>query len=345
MPNPRGRLILACVFIAAAGLSACGSNSGTQPKDGAGTVVLSPLSGKPVTSADQSVLVVKVENTSAARPHIGLSSADIVYVEQVEGGISRFAVVFSSTLPGKVGPIRSARITDPDLVAQFGHVAFAYSGVQPKMVPVLAAANMTLLREVRSKAWLRDKNRSAPHNLFGVPEKLLQSAKEKGTPIAVAHDMGWVFDAAVPEGGKPVTQVVAPYPAENITIDSVDGQWRLTSGRDVLKDGSRTLHPATILIQFVVQHASSFHGHNGSPTPYAETIGSGSALLLRDGRLWQIQWSRKDAAAPTVYTDDSGQTVHFAPGGMWVMLMDKSRKVSVAYAASTASAAASTPAP
>ena len=127
-------------LIAAATISACGgSQSATQRS---APVVLSPLSGRPVTSPDQSILVVKVENTHAARPQIGLSSADVVYVEQVEGGISRLAAVFSSTLPSKVGPIRSARITDPDLVAQFGHVAFAYSGVQPKMVPVLEASLM-----------------------------------------------------------------------------------------------------------------------------------------------------------------------------------------------------------
>src|SRR5215207_11116288 len=74
-------------------------------------VVFSPLTGLPLPALGQ-VLVVKVDNTRSARPQAGVYSADVVYVEEVEGGVTRLAAVFSSTFPPSVGPIRSARTTD-----------------------------------------------------------------------------------------------------------------------------------------------------------------------------------------------------------------------------------------
>ena len=325
------------------GLSACGGNHSAGSRRA--PEALSALSGKPVTSEDQSILAVKVENTSAARPQTGLSAADIVYVEQVEGGITRLAAIYSSTLPDRVGPIRSARITDVDLLAQFGHIAFAYSGVQPKMVPVLDAANLTLLREVRNEAWVRATDRSAPHNLYGVPDKLIESAKVKSGVIASARDMGWVFNSQVPAGGAAVRKVRAPFPAEDFIIRWDGEKWSLQSGEDDIVDGVAKIHPATIIVQFVVQRPSEFHGHGGSVTPKDETIGSGTAVMLRDGQLWQINWARADAESATAYTNTDGSPVSFAPGGMWVMLMDKSRSVSVSYAPDPASSAPAEPAP
>ena len=98
------------------------------------------LSGR--EGANGPVLVVKIDDTTQAHPQIGLEDADIVYVEQVEGGLTRLAAVFSSVIPQRIGPVRSARISDIEIMSQFGRVAFAYSGAQSKLLPVIAAANL-----------------------------------------------------------------------------------------------------------------------------------------------------------------------------------------------------------
>jgi hypothetical protein len=41
------------------------------------------------------VLAVKIDDTNAAHPQIGLEDADVVYIEQVEGGLTRLAAIFS----------------------------------------------------------------------------------------------------------------------------------------------------------------------------------------------------------------------------------------------------------
>ena len=90
-----------------------------QPSPSATAELTSPFTGEPVTSLGP-VLAVKIDNIVNARPQTGLGRADIVYVLPVEGGLSRFCAVFSSHFPPVVGPVRSARDDDLQLLRQFG---------------------------------------------------------------------------------------------------------------------------------------------------------------------------------------------------------------------------------
>jgi hypothetical protein len=75
---------------------------------------MNSLSGLP--GGDGPILVVKLDDTRSAHPQIGIEEADIVYIEQVEGGLTRLAAVFSSKIPQRIGPVRSARISDIELL-------------------------------------------------------------------------------------------------------------------------------------------------------------------------------------------------------------------------------------
>src|SRR5260370_19809145 len=96
----------------------------------------SPFTGEPVPSLNR-VLAVKIDNIVNARPQTGLTHADIVYVLPVEGGLSRFLAIFSAGYPPLVGPVRSAREDDLELLRQFGRPAFAYSGATATLLPYL----------------------------------------------------------------------------------------------------------------------------------------------------------------------------------------------------------------
>src|SRR5215469_16486128 len=103
--------------------------------------LLSPFTGEPVKSL-QRVLAVKIGNTLPERPATGLSRADIVYLIPVEGGLSRIMAIFSSHYPRVVGPVRSARQDDIKLLRQFGRPAFAWSGAQPALTPLVEHARI-----------------------------------------------------------------------------------------------------------------------------------------------------------------------------------------------------------
>ena len=166
------------------------------------------LSGRP--GRNGRVLVVKLDNTDNARPHAGLSVADVVYLEEVEWGLTRYVAVFSSKPPKVVGPIRSARITDLELLAQYGKVAFAFSGSQARLKPVIARANLfNVSGDAGPAGYYRDFSRPAPYNFFGNGPELLARA-----PHAVhAHDVGFRFANKRPAVGLHVSSATVRWPA------------------------------------------------------------------------------------------------------------------------------------
>ena len=122
--------------------------------------LFSPFTGEPVTALG-AVLAVKIDNIAAARPPTGLTSADLVYVLPVEGGLSRILAVFSSRVPPVIGPVRSAREADLELLAQFGRPAFAYSGATPHLLPFVQRARTVDLYAGRAGGYFRDPRRVA----------------------------------------------------------------------------------------------------------------------------------------------------------------------------------------
>src|SRR5215472_11048729 len=137
----------------------------------------SPFTGEPVRLLNL-VLAAKIDNIVNARPQTGLTHADIVYVLPVEGGLSRFLAVFSSDYPRVIGPVRSAREDDLELLRQFGRPAFAYSGATATLLPYIhRTARIVNLYSGTASGYYRDPNRIAPYNLYAHTKQLLaQSA-------------------------------------------------------------------------------------------------------------------------------------------------------------------------
>ncbi len=154
------------------------------------------------------MLAVKVENTPEAYPLAGLQSADVVYEELVEGGITRFMALYQCKDAKKVGPVRSARTTDPKVLVQYDpHAVIAYSGGQLAVVNDVKRSGLVSFDEsTGGAAFWRDDTRYEPHNLFLNTAKLrAKSAKQtagEGPPRRV-----FPFDASSPATGKHVSQV------------------------------------------------------------------------------------------------------------------------------------------
>lgn len=285
------------------------------------------LSGR-AGEADGPVLVVKLDNTSHARPHAGLTDADVVYLEEVEYGITRYAAVFSTRLPKAVGPIRSARITDIDLLAQYGKVAFAYSGAQSRLRPVLAAASFYDVSGDRGPAgYWRQSGRPAPYDFFGDPKRLLARAPK----AAVARDVGFRFSETVPAGGAPASTVTVRYPSTTVLLrwSPTERRWLVsTDGRAATAAEGGQLGGTTVIVQYVTVRPSTYGDRYGGVTPMSETVGQGSALVLRDGRAYQAAWTRSTKSRGTRYTV-GGKDLPLAPGQVWVLLVRKERPATV----------------
>ncbi len=127
-----------------------------------------PLTGIATEQVPQRpALAVKIDNAPAARPQAGLNSADIIFEEQVEGNITRFVALFHSKQPGVVGPVRSARTSDFDILANLGFPLFANSGANANVLRGIAEAPVRDAGASRlAGPYRREGSRRAPHNLY-----------------------------------------------------------------------------------------------------------------------------------------------------------------------------------
>ena len=306
-------------------LSGCEARVTTSPPAPIETIAptFNSISGR--IGNDGPVLVVKIDDTRQAHPQIGLDSADLVYIEQVEGGLTRLAAIFSSSIPPRIGPVRSARISDIDILAQYGHVAFAYSGAQTKLLPVIAAANLENLGAQRESPtiYTRDRSRTAPVNLILRADLLMQKILANGKVIANSKSMGWTFDAA-PTGGRAIDLVKMKWPnnAYSATWSIDEARWLLfhAGSADLAEDGKQ-LGATTLVIQKVSITDSIYRDKFGGVTPFSATIGAGSGFILRDGKVFDALWNRPTAESGTSWTSADGTPIAFARGQIWVALL------------------------
>ncbi len=329
------RLLLPAVLCAA--LSACSGNEPAPAPDPApessapavepspSPAFLSPLTGRPA-DADDKVLMMKIDNTGPARPLVGLEAADVVYIQQVEGGLTRLAAVFGSRIPARIGPVRSARITDLELMRQYGRPGFVYSGANRAFVPAIRRAPLVdLSPDSVGGSYARLGGRRAPYNLFANGKRLLAARPRVGD----VKDVGFRFGPP-PEGGRPAKQVTARYPGATARFvwspEEKRWLWTMDGTRMQSADGER-LGASTVVVQNVRIEASPFRDKNRNSTPYMRTVGKGKATILRDGRAYDGTWERPSATAGTTYRV-GGQPVNFAPGQVWVALTGMAPSVS-----------------
>jgi len=270
-----------------------------------------PVRPSPLTGP---VLAVKIDNVSAARPQTGIGSAEVVYVEPVEGGLTRLVAVYTGTPPDVVGPVRSARRTDIELLAQYGRPVLAYSGAAPELLPALHAANMVNAspREAGT-AYYRNGKRPAPHNLYVRPGRLPDGARAPAEPP--------LRFGPAPTAGLPTATYRIRYQSASFAVTWSDGGWLVSmDGTPVTDTDTGRVHAATVVWQ-QVQVTSSEPGEDArTVSPVAHTVGSGQAVVLRDGQRFTGTWSRPTPRSPTTFRTADGTELPLAPGPVWVML-------------------------
>jgi Protein of unknown function (DUF3048) N-terminal domain/Protein of unknown function (DUF3048) C-terminal domain len=275
----------------------------------------SPFTGERIKYLRR-VLIFKIDNVVQARPPKGLTEADIVYLLPVEGGLSRIMAVFSSHFPPVVGPVRSSREEDIKLLRQFGRPAFAFSGAQPALLPVVEHARIVDLYAGRVGGYFRDYSRIAPYNLYARTRTLLREAPH----ASLAHDIGFRFGTA-PPGGTRIHSYSVSYQAAHFTFwwSHKQHRWLVSmDGRLARSASGKVLGGPTVVVQYTRVGTSVFR-ELGIRPPYAPTVGHGTALVLRNGRAYHALWSRPNKNGGTKFTLANGHRMLFARGQVWVV--------------------------
>ena len=309
------------ILVSSLVLTGCAAVSDLLPEKKATSV----LSGR--EGIDGQVLAVKIDDTNSAHPQIGLEDAEIVYIEQVEGGLTRLAAIFSTVIPQRVGPVRSARISDIDILSQFGRVAFAYSGAQRKLLPVIAAANLQDLGAQRQSPtiYTTDPNRNQPYAMVLRADLLMQKITDNALQVHSAKSVGFVF-GELQEGGTPIQKVEVNWPAATYSAEwsEVESRWLLSHNKKLNRaESGVVLGPTTFVIQMVKILPSEYGDKLGGVTPLSETIGTGKAYVLRNGERFVTTWNRATADSGTTFSFSDGTIMNFDPGQVWVALTDR----------------------
>jgi len=269
---------------------------------------------------DGPTLVLKVDNSRKSLPHVGLAAADVVYVQQVEGGLTRIAAVYSTKLPESVVPVRSARETDTELLPMYGPVAFGFSGSVSSVHAKVRAAGLVDVSADRGPAgYNRVSGRPAPYNLAATPSSLIKRAEGSVPP----KDVGFRFGALL-ANGRPTTAVTARFPAAKIgfVYDATTKRWvyTLDGRKDQTPDGPSAAD--NVIVQSVSVETLKRSDVSGASVPFTRTVGRGKALILRDGHAFSVTWERPSTSAPTRWLFQ-GKDFPLKPGQTWVVLLDQ----------------------
>lgn len=327
---------IAALVVAVAGLASCGGGGGetTSATRRAATVPTTtttvfvptaPLTGLPDPSGvtqRRAALSVKIENTPDARPQSGLEVADVVYEEIVEGGITRFWAVFHSGAPANVGPIRSVRSMDPEIVTPIGGV-IAFSGGTPANVALIRRTPTVPVDENNAgDAFFREPSRYAPHNLYGVTAKLWERGGEPVPPRSLFVFLG--KDETFQ--GDAIDQFRVGFQAgydPTYTFDPQTRTWKRSYGPTPFVDVSgNQIAPTNVIVQFV----------NYPRGAEGELIGEGDAWVFSDNKLVQGRWVKPDAATPTQFQTIFGVPIALTPGRTWVELAERGTVVDLVHA-------------
>lgn len=282
-----------------------------------------PLTGLPITDeaiAARPAMAVKIDNHGQARPQAGLNNADIVFEENVER-LTRFAAVFHSQDANPVGPVRSGRTQDVDLLGSFAEPLFVWSGGNPSVTRAINDSDLVSLSPstTRNVGFFRsgDESKDYEHTLFArTPDLWLAFTRIFAPPPPQQFTYRGDDEAF---NGEPSTGV-------DVAMDGVRVNWtwdaasvsylRSQAGRPHLVAEGGQVNAANVVVLEVDYRPSPADARS----PEAQTIGSGTAYVYTGGVLIRGTWSRTDRLAPFVLTDESGAEIGLTPGRTWVEL-------------------------
>ena len=339
-PRTRAAAALVC---AAALLAACGGASAepiAKPSPSPSTSPSpAPASPKPPAVSPftgtaplpvSNVVALKIDNSPLARPYFrGLDKAALMYQELMEGGATRFLAVYGAANGAEVGPIRSVREGDIELLRQFGKIALGSSGGNTGVLRTVAEAERKgLMLDVSFDTvpgpYRKAERRKDAINFYTSPAKI-DSAKPSGTK---PKDIGLHFAPLAPGAGQPAGKASVRFSE----ISKVTVQFDKNTGTyAVLQDGTRMpgYAPTNVIVQHVKIRNTRYVDVVGNRTPYTATVGEGPAVVLRDGRRLSGTWRRQTVEFGTRFLDDKGRDLPLKPGPTLVLLVPSGQPLQV----------------
>jgi hypothetical protein len=336
-PSARRRRRLAVLSIGLAStlaLAACGGGGAdklaTTAKDGTPTPTGSvatanaftltgqwPLTGETLNGSEPNhpVYVVKIDNTASSAPQVGLSSADMIVEELVEGGLTRLAVFYDSHIPSLVGPVRSMRASDVGIVKPAAATLVA-SGAARRTLRVLQNHHVSTMTE-GSPGFFRDNSRAAPYNLFMKLTELAGHPGSRWKPPAAPY-LQFGSDAQPPRSFA-VKSMAVTFSGSHTTNWSYNGKGWVRPG-SYAQSGEDFVADNVLLLRVRIGDAG-YLDPAGNPVPETEFFGKGPAILVHGGSGVKCTWRKPDKAGELRLSTKNGKRLTVPAGHTWIELV------------------------
>jgi Protein of unknown function (DUF3048) C-terminal domain/Protein of unknown function (DUF3048) N-terminal domain len=312
---------------------------------------INPLTGLQVSDPkllERRPVAVKVNIVprSSNRPPWGLSFADIVYDYYHNGGYSRFHALFLGNNASLVGPIRSGRLLDYELVHMYQSI-FAYGSAD-------ALINQRLLNSDFADRVILEGNqvpcppttsdpmcRYEPNTydlLLGDTAAMSAHVTATGVSNGRQNLDGMTFNPTVPVSGTIGTQVYVRYSGDNYTrwdYDAATGKY-LRFQDNVFDTGqgeeyvplTDRLNNQQISSSNVVVILARHEYYQQPPNEIIDILlsGSGTAYAFRDGKMYQVVWNRPTINSVLSLTYPDGTPFPYKPGTTWFQVVGVTTK-------------------
>jgi Protein of unknown function (DUF3048) N-terminal domain/Protein of unknown function (DUF3048) C-terminal domain len=287
-----------------------------------------PLTGRKPSSDSllaRPAVAVKVENNPLAYPLSGLEKADLVFEEEVEGGLSRFMAIYQCSDVAKVGPVRSAREVDPDIMRPITRI-LADAGSNAIVDKDLSKAHIVVIDELNAGSAMRRVARpgiSSEHTLYAntiALRKLGRKHFDRPPPDDV-----FKFGDLQKDASEKASSITINFSSGNVAgYKWSQGRWRrLQGGAPLMAESGHQIAVDNVLVEeHKVNYSNKIVDVVGNPsTKIADVTGSGRAVLFRDGRAIKGKWTRDSVTEAVHFETKSGDEMQFKPGSVWVELV------------------------
>lgn len=283
------------------------------------------------------VIAFKIDNNLNARPQSGLQEADTVMEILVEGGMTRFLAFFMDKKSSYVGPIRSARPTDPTLIRPFGGI-LVVSGATAGLIPSIRELGVPVLEEVRTPTMFRIANRNAPHNLYADTELVRKYIDDRGylfnQDVKPLYEFGndqskWI------DGAGRVTLKYSEFTTiiwklddvqyNRFIVDAYSPSKEAEAHNFITRDGYADIlkSPTIVILQ------GPLYNDEATTLPSVLTVGVGPLTIVSNGKYIEGTWRRNDIADPFEFYDTDSNKIEVPPSKQWIHLLPINGSVTI----------------
>ena len=283
------------------------------------------------------VIAFKVDNNLNARPQSGLQEADTVMEILVEGGMTRFLAFYLDRTSSYVGPIRSARPTDPNLVRPYGGI-LVVSGATAGLIPAIRDLGVPVLEEVSAPTMFRIGNRKAPHNLYADTELVREYIDKKGflfnQDVNPLYNFGNDQSNWTPGAGRVTikysdfTTVIWKLDNDQYSRFIVDGyspEEDAVAHNFITRDGYTDILKAPTVV--VIQ--GPLYNDEVTTLPSVLTVGVGPVTIFSGGRYIEGTWRRNDITDPFEFLDANQDQIEVPPSKQWIHILPLNGEINI----------------